>query len=151
MQTLVELADLFGVPLDALVRGNDVAVQMNGQPTLKKRSNKPVIACLGVLLVWLIAMTVFVLLSLSTLMDGIWIAFVAAVPASAVVGLVFNSLWFNPRWNYLYVALLMWSMLVFLHLLIFVLGYNAWMLYLLGIPGQLIIFVWSGMHFGRKK
>ncbi len=152
VQTLLDLADLFGVTLDALVREGDVTLQTkNGLPIIKRRSNKPIIACLGVLLVWLIAMAVFVILSLSAALHSVWLAFVAAVPVSAIVGLVFNSIWFNPRKNYLFVSVLMWSLLAFLHLLLFVSGHAAWMLYLLGIPGQLIIFVWSRMRFGKKK
>ncbi len=149
VQTLVELADLFGVPLDALVRERHALATV--EPLPKRRSNKPTVAVLGVLLVWLIAVCLFVLLSPVPSLTGEWLAFVAAVPVSAIVWLVFNSLWFKPCLNYFIVSLLMWSLLVLLHLVLFHAGQNVWMLYLLGIPGQIIILVWSRMRFGKRK
>lgn len=151
VQTLLELADLFGVPLDALVRDENAAAAVEGAPVIKRRSNKPTVAGLGILLVWLIAVCVFVLLSITLPITGEWLAFIAAVPVSAIVWLVFNTLWFNRRLNYLIVSILMWSILVLLHLILFHAGLAAWMIYLLGIPGQIIILVWSRMRFGKRK
>ena len=37
----------------------------------------------------------------------------------------------------------MWSLLGTIHMTILPFGYNVWPIYLLGIPSQLIIFVWS--------
>jgi len=151
VQTLLELADLFGVPLDTLVRDENAAAAVEGAPAIKRRSNKPTVAGLGILLVWLIAVCVFVLLSITLPITGEWLAFIAAVPVSAIVWLVFNTLWFNRRLNYLIVSILMWSLLVLLHLILFLAGLAAWMIYLLGIPGQIIILVWSRMRFGKRK
>ena len=150
VQTLLELADLFGVSLDALVRDANAAA-VEGAPTVKRRSNKPTVAGLSVLLVWLIAVCVFVILSIALPVTGEWLAFIAAVPVSAIVWLVFNTLWFNRRLNYLIVSGLMWSLLVLLHLILFHAGARVWMVYLLGIPGQIIILVWSRMRFGKRK
>lgn len=151
VQTLLELADLFGVPLDTLVRDENAAAAVEGAPVIKRRSNKPTVAGLGILLVWLIAVCVFVILSITLPITGEWLAFIAAVPVSAIVWLVFNTLWFNRRLNYLIVSILMWSILVLLHLILFLAGLAAWMIYLLGIPGQIIILVWSRMRFGKRK
>ncbi len=37
----------------------------------------------------------------------------------------------------------MWSLLVSLHLTLLPLGFNLWQLYGLGVPGQVIIVMWS--------
>ena len=151
VQTLVALADLFGVTLDSLVREMNPAALTECAPIPNRKSNKPIVLVLSVLLVWFIAMCLFVILSLSPTLSHEWLTFVAAAPVSAIVWLVLNTVWFRRSLNYLIVSLLVWSALAFIHLLLLCLGYSFWMIYLLGIPGQLIILVWSRMRFGRKR
>jgi len=74
------------------------------------------------------------------------LVFVYAVPVSLIVWLVFNSIWFRPRLNYLIISLLVWSLLATLQLTILPFGYNVWPIYLLGIPAQLIIIIWSKLQ-----
>ena len=66
-----------------------------------------------------------------------------------IVWLVFNSLWFNKRRNYFNISLLMWTTLACVVLTVAAFGGCAWQLLLLGIPGQIAIFVWS--RFQRKN
>ena len=122
---LSKIADLFQVSLDWLVRGE----VMSAEPAVKERSriNRVMITVMSVILVWLVAALVFIY----------------AVPASLIVWLVFNSIWFRPRMNYLIISLLMWSLLATIHMTILPFGYNVWPIYILGIPSQLIIYVWS--------
>ena len=74
------------------------------------------------------------------------LVFVYAVPASLIVWLVFNSIWFRPRLNYLIISLLVWSLLATLQLTILPFGYNVWPIYLLGIPAEVIIIIWSRLN-----
>jgi hypothetical protein len=74
-----------------------------------------------------------------------WLAFVYAVPVSMLVWLIFNALWFNRRRNYLIISLMVWTLLIATHLNVLLCGYNVWQIYLLGIPGQLIIILWSSI------
>jgi hypothetical protein len=45
----------------------------------------------------------------------------------------------------------MWSTLAAAHLSLFVFEMNVWLIYLLGIPAQIIIFLWSGMSIRVPK
>ena len=139
---LSKIADLFQVSLDWLVRGE----VMSAEPAVKERSriNRVMITVMSVILVWLVAALVFMVIHLITGGNVANIlVFIYAVPASLIVWLVFNSIWFRPRMNYLIISLLMWSLLATIHMTILPFGYNVWPIYILGIPGQLIIFVWS--------
>ena len=151
LSTLLALSDLFGVTLDSLVRKGEKAdpVAVDCRPS--RKSNKPAILLLSILLVWSIAVAIFVVLSLAPSLTNEWLCFVAAAPASTVVWLVLNTLWFRRSVNYPIISLLLWSLLAFAHLLLFCLGYRFWMIYLLGIPGQLSILVWSRMRFGKRS
>ena len=99
---------------------------------------------MSVLLVWLVATLLFVILdaSLKGTLKHL-LVFPYAVVASAIVWLVFNTMWFNKRRNYLIISLMVWTLLAAVHLTVLVGGYNIWQVYLLGIPGQLIIVLWS--------
>ena len=139
---LSKIADLFQVSLDWLVRGE----VMSAEPAVKEQSklNHVLVTVMSVVLVWLVAALVFMVIHLITGGNVANIlVFIYAVPASLIVWLVFNSIWFRPRMNYLIISLLMWSLLGTIHMTILPFGYNVWPIYLLGIPSQLIIFVWS--------
>lgn len=147
VSVLVELCELFGVSLDMLVRDVEPAQTGKVEQPAAPVYRRGVISAVSVMLVWTIAVAVFVLLSL--LMKHThaqWLTFIYALPVSMIVWLVFNSIWFRPRLNYLIVSCLMWSILLSIHLSLLIFGINIWLIYLLGIPGQLIILLWSVMR-----
>jgi hypothetical protein len=105
-----------------------------------------------ILLVWLVATLVYFLLDMLLAHAAVCsMVFVYAVPVSMIVWLVFNAIWFDRRRNYTIISLLMWSGLlsVFLSLLPF--SVNIWRVFLLGIPGQVIIWLWSRMRIRPAK
>lgn len=147
---LKAIADQFGVPLDYLVRQEHddppTAPAISEAPRDKHRSHS-IITILSVLLVWSVATLVYVMFDvICTDMKVHWITFLYAVPVSMIIWLVFNSIWFNTRRNYLIISLLMWSTLLSLVLTLLAFGIHAWQFLLLGIPGQIIILVWSGLR-----
>ena len=146
VSVLLEIADMFSVPLDYLVRAEHEVPP----PAVTHRYDRRVITGLSVLLVWFAAVLAFVVTTLSGAVCG-WLAFVYAVPASLVVWLILNSIWLEKRWNYLIISLLMWSVLAALHVTLLLCGVNIWLAYLLGIPGQIIILLWSAMKRRPKN
>ena len=158
VSVLVDIADLFDVPLDYLVRAEHPQKEIPpSEDALSSNEvsspyRKEYISGVSILLVWLIAVLVFVLISLSAKdAHSEWLSFIYAIPVSAIVWLVFNSIWFNPRLNYFIVSLLMWSFFLSIQLTLFSLGINAWLIYLLGIPGQIIIILWALIKKPRKE
>lgn len=144
---LKQIADLFGVTLDYLV-SEDHKSPITERTVYSGRElrNRRIITGISAILVWLCACIVFVVIDLvlgSSARN--WIVYVYAIPATAVVTLVFNSLWFNPRKNFIIVSALMWSALLSIHLSFLLIGFNIWIIYILGIPGQAIILLWSGL------
>lgn len=139
--TLVEIANIFGVTLDYLVE------EEHKKPVVEEKKepqfNHGIIMAVSVALVWFVALLVFVMVTL--VIDSVgaqWIAFIYAIPVTAIVCLVLNSVWFNRRWNYAIISVLMWSVILSIHLTCAMLGYSTKLLYLLGIPGQIVIILW---------
>ena len=96
------------------------------------------------LMVWLISVIAYVLVDfLPVDANWHWLLFIYSVPLSLVVWLVMNSLWFNKKLNYIIISLIMWSILASVHITALMFGRNLWLVFLLGIPGQIILFLAS--------
>ena len=146
---LKAITDLFGVPLDYLVR--EEHDEEEAEPvhyTPNRHHNHAVITTLSILLVWFVATLVYVVLDVLPIrVWEHWTTFMYAVPVTMIVWLVFNSIWFNPRRNYVIISLLTWSVLICAVVSLLVYGILAWQLLLLGIPGQVIIILWSRLQY----
>lgn len=153
VSVLVEIADLFEVPLDYLVRAEHPQKEIQpSEEALSATYRKGYISGISILLVWLIVVLVYILISFFAKdAHSQWLSFVYAIPVSAIVWLVFNSIWFNPRLNYFIVSLLMWSVFLSIQLTLLSLNIKAGLIYLLGIPGQIIIILWALIKKPRKQ
>ena len=142
---LKQIADMFGVSVDYLL-----AVHSD-TPVTKKGKNKLIISLLSVMLVWLVATFIFVeLLITGSVLPAAYV-FIYAVPASAVVGLVFNSIWGKRKLNYLIISVMVWTLILSVYLtLLSLVTSNLWHLFLLGIPAQIIIILWSYLSTPKK-
>lgn len=147
ISVLIQISDYFGVTLDYLTIEHD-KIEMNAIGAIKKThlQARAVITGMSLVLVWLIATLIFVLVHIANVdYKYEWLAFVFAVPVTLIVWLIMNAIWFNRRRNYLIITFLMWSSLLSAVITFLTLGYNVSVILLLGIPGQLIILMWSGL------
>ncbi len=142
---LKEIAELFNVSVDyLLVKDHTENPVKSEEDSTRSLRNKGVITGMSMLLVWLVAAIAFFFINLvDTKPIYQLMPFLYAVPITFVVWLIFNSLWFNKRRNFIIISLLVWTILLSLHLSFLVFGYNIWLIYILGIPGQAIIIMWS--------
>ena len=148
---LKSIADLFGVTVDYLLEEvHPVVVEADfekRESLLKQQSlrTRGFVTGMSILLVWLVATVLFMIFDI--IPEGVnahWIVFVYAVPASMILWLVMNSIWFDHRRNYVIISLLMWTVLGSVYVTIWQFAaYNAWIVFMLGIPGQAIIVMWS--------
>ena len=112
----------------------------------RKVRNRAIVSCISVMMVWLVATVVFFVLDAATSISPttLSLCFIYAVPTSMVVWLVFNSIWFNKRRNFLIISLLMWTSLA--ALFVTLIGFQLWLMFIVGIPAQIIIWLWSGIR-----
>ena len=152
---LKRIADYFGVSVDYLLeQDHSESIEETIEHHKSVARNRLIISILATALVWLIATLAFVsmLIFAPDLALRPWLMFIYAIPTSATVALVFNSIWGRRKMNYPIISVLFWSFLlaVFMSLLI-ILGINVWPIFLLGIPGQIITIIWSGMTGKNTK
>lgn len=142
---LKNLADLFDVTLDYLVEEvHDEKLITRGMKEKNDVKNRYIITGTSIFMVALMASLIYVILAMIFPKTNYpWLCYVYAVPAALIVWLVFNSIWFNTRKNFFIVSLLVWSLLLALYLTFSMFGYYIWPILLVGIPAQLIIWMWS--------
>ena len=145
---LKRLADFYGVSVDYLLEEDHPLDATPGKVWDRRTHIKRFISAISTMLVWLIA-TVYFVVHIIFLSDASlpgWMSFLYALPVSAVVMLVFNSLWGRRRLNYVIISLLVWTLILALFLtMITVTGINLWMLFLVGVPAQALIILSAGL------
>ena len=155
--TLAQLAEQFHITVnDLLVDPNELpgnpgklekAMTQVSEKALKRKADKNIILALSTTLVWFVALLVFVVMSSFDMLDPYsCLIFFYAVPANAIVALSLRSAWRDFRWNKVLISLIVWGSIVSIHVsLQVILHYNFWKIFLLGIPGQIAIFLWFRM------
>ncbi|MBQ6831803.1 MAG: helix-turn-helix transcriptional regulator [Oscillospiraceae bacterium] len=153
--TLMELSEIFEVSVDELLRDPNELPQNVGkveqvmgravEKTLKRKADKRIIEKLCSVLVWFVALLIFVIFS-SLEIPKSWLAFFYAVPVNCIVMLCLRSAWRDFRTNKWLISGIVWGFLISFYVTVLVLAqYNLWKILLLGIPGQIAILLWFRM------
>ena len=152
--TLAQLAEQFGITVnDLLVDPNALpeetgkvqqAMEQVVEKTLKRKADKRIILMLSSILCWFVALFLYVVLSaIPFTEDWSWLFFAYAIPANAIVLLSLRSAWHDFRWNQALISIIVWGSLLSIYVTLDVfLGWKIWKMFLLGIPGQVAIFLW---------
>lgn len=148
VSVLLQISRLFGVSVDSLITDDPTAPPLDPRAFLLH--NRGLVTALSVLCVWAVATLTFVVLNMCNVALD-WLCFIAAVPVSFIVWLIFNSMWFARRTNFLIISLLMWSVLGCAYVIGLTAGVSIGLLFLLGIPGQIIILLWSFIKYRKNK
>lgn len=152
VMTLMLLANQFDITVNDLLQdpnelpgnpgGLEKAMVQVSEKALKRKANKNVILALSSILCWFVALFIFVLVSSFDIPNG-WLPFCYAIPANAIVLLSLRSAWHDFRWNRILISIIMWGSLMSIHITLkMLLDFDMWRLYLLGLPGQVAIWLW---------
>ena len=159
--TLIQLANLFDVTVNDLLVDPNALPENTGtvervigkavEKTLKRKADKRIILALSSILVWFVALFIFVVLS-SLNIPKSWIAFFYAIPVNAIVLLSLRSAWKDFRWNQLLISGIVWGALLCFYMTFLVFGHiHLWRVFLLGIPGQMAILLWARLFHSNSK
>jgi len=151
---LKQLSRIFSVSVDYLLEEDEESpspapAEEPVTGTEKPRfTNYPSITRVVLTGIWTVALLIFVLLWI-VLDTTYWMIFVTAVPLTAVAFLVFNSLWNRGRGNFWIVSALVLSILVVAYLMVLPVK-NAWQLFLLAVPAELMVYLSFRIRNRRK-
>lgn len=140
---LKKIADLFGVTVDYMLKEEhdagdflpEEAREMS--PKGSYITNRRAVVLLSVLGVWLLATAVFVIVKLCGFTFPL--PFVIALPVTALLLLIFNSLWGKKKQIFVTVSALIWTLLLLICYIFR--AYDTWLLMTLGVPATLIVFL----------
>ncbi len=147
VEILCQIADLYGVSLDYLVTKDHEEATLEYKISKERANvNKTIITWLSVFSAVLLVILSFVLV-LTITKHNLWILYIWMVPLCATIYLIFNCIWGKRKIRYIVLSILMWSLITSFALQF--MNYHIWLIYLLGIPGQIIIFLIS--RLGKLK
>lgn len=159
---LLKLAELYKITVDDLVYSNR---RKDEEADEKERSRKLprwteiLLMFLTSGIIWLIAMIGFVTGNLLAPGKAWWLMFVCALPVNSVLILVLSAVWKRKIVNFISVSALIWTALLCVYLIARVLssGINAvdehslWLIFLLGIPLQVLEIFWVFFRIAVKS
>ena len=138
---LKNLAELFGVPVDYLL------TEHSEQD--KKRESKPVnnkgralVMNIIMIAIMSIALFVFVIIAVSC-KKYVWQVFIYALPAIAIAGISCTGAWRKTIGLFMFISMLVWTAILAVYIALG--AYGNWMIFLLGIPVQVIVFLAFGV------
>ena len=150
ISVLKKMSEIFGVSLDYLTEEvhHSSVKAMTSDFFNKVKNNRALITSISIVSVWLLSYIVILILNLLNIKNS-EIVFLYALPVSFIVWLIFNSIWFNKKVNFLIVSFLCWSCIAVAHITLLQFSINLALLYILGIPSQLIIILWSRIRYKK--
>lgn len=146
IDVLLKLCDLFNVKFEYLITENP-SEDNKKRPNKTELGNKLTIALLAVSIVWLIATFIYVYSEI-IFNTSPWKIFIWAVPATFLVGQVANILWGNKKIGLGLTSGFCWTLLASIY--IQYLSLNMWLIFLLGIPIQVSLILWSNLKPKHK-
>lgn len=136
IDTLEKLAEVYNVPFTSLFTENLNAKKE--QAKNRRLGNKLIISLLAILSVWVAMLTSFILCK-SILGVSLWQLFVLGAPISFLLSIIFSAIWGTRKQLFTCISLFCWTLIAYLHLQL--ISLNLWMLYIVGIPIQIMIFL----------
>ena len=147
--TLKQLADLFNISVDRLISDEDTYVEFTPLPKKKKglsKRKKVSISLLSIAIVWAVATSIFVFLKMlevetsNRILLNSWYSFIYAIPVTAIVCLVYSSIWGNRYHIFFTTSFLVWAVALTLNV-----SFNtktSYLFYILAIPVQIMAFIY---------
>jgi transcriptional regulator with XRE-family HTH domain len=138
---LTQLAELYGLTVDALLHTDDGWHAPEEGPRTAQNTNAPtfrsnVVTMVAIVGIWTAAIILFVVLWLA-LDKLVWIVYPSAMPVTLITLLVLNSVWNQGRHNMIIVMALVASIIVLIYLVL--LPLHPWQIFLILLPAELIV------------
>ena len=142
--TIKNIADFFGIKVDVLISEPKPERPKVNYNIGKKRT---IICLASAAIVWLVAIMVFAFVHIIVpSITQTWLAFIYALPITALVLLVFTSVWGKSLGNVIILSVFIWSLLLTVYLTLFhtlnAPPINLWEIFLIGIPAEGVIVFW---------
>ncbi len=151
VEMLYTIAQMFDVTIDWLISDSDKIVKVKEK---SKTARRVIIGLLSILVAWVVATICFVILSWVLDFSDTWLVFIYAIPVSAIIWIVFNSIWGKIEVTPLIVATLLWTAILSVYLTIKVFDNDFednFMIFFIAIPLQVGDILWFFLILFQKR
>ena len=139
IEVIEKLAKLYDVPIVVIFEKHE-SISMLPETIKAQGVKKIFISLLVICVLWYIASLMFVyMVRLSV--DRAWMVFIWACPLTFLLTAMFNKKWGHRILTYVFYSLLTWTTITAVYLQY--IEYNMYMLFLSGIPLQIVIILWG--------
>lgn len=136
LETLCKLCDIYGVKFEYLLQA-DQPKKNNPYVVKTDMPGRIVVLLIAALAIWIAAMVAYTYMHI-IFSQNKWTIFIWAIPTTSVTCQICNAfLLHNRPLKYILTSITAWTLLLSLYLEL--LSYNVWMLFIIGIPIQIII------------
>ena len=141
---LKKLSALFNVSVDYLLDEHDEHELITVKPP---RFDRRIISLISFIGTWTLAIIIFAILWF--LDSPQWLVFIYALPVSLTVMVTLTSVWNNRKTKVFFISLLVWSIIAAIYLTL--IHKNWWILFVIGLPAQVIILLSFKIRIIPKK
>jgi len=136
LYVIQKLCTVFGVSADYIMTEHSEQDKKVDTKPLKR--NRKIIANIAIIATWSIALIAFVALAIAT-GKYVWQIFIYAIPVVGIVATVFTFLWNKGKGAFIFISAIILGILLTVY---FAVGnYSNWMLFLLALPAEIILFL----------
>lgn len=146
---LCKICELFNVSFEYLISADGSKIKEEERKSSRVEvGNRLTITLLVISVIWFIATFIYVY---NDILFGVnaWKVFIYAVPFSALVAHVFNTKWGYRKYSVYILSAFVWTLLASIY--IGLLEYNIWLIFLLGVPLQVVVILWSRLKQKSRR
>ena len=148
IETLCRICDIYGVSFEYLL-SKDASETDYRSPEKADRIRRITICLIAICAAWLLSVSLFASLSAIT-GKYIWQLFIWAIPESGIVVSVCNQIWWHNRLiSAITASLNNWTVILAIYLQF--ISFNFWLLFIVGIPIQVIILLVATIPEKRSR
>ena len=141
---LKKLSALFNVSVDYLLEKHEEHELIAVMP---HRVDHRIISLISFIGTWTIAIIIFAILWFKGSLQ--WLVFVYALPVSLIVMIAMTAVWGKRKTKVYFISLLVWSVIAAIYFTF--LQENWWLLFVIGLPAQIIILLSFKIRIIPKK
>lgn len=147
---LQQLAELYGVNVNDFLRPH--VEKLPVLPIRKDNVNRMIVMLMATGLCWLVAVVVYVFLGLFHVNPNYtWLTFIYAIPVNFIVIIVLSSVWKFYILSTISASAIVWTGLLAIYLVLRMVRAEAYLLFFIGIPLQILVIFWFGFQYRLRK
>lgn len=131
VETLVRIADFFDIKVNDLIYSKE----KNIDRSFKLKNT--LISLLSIVGVWFAALIAFYICINVCSADRLWLIFIAAIPVSFILAIIFSAIWFNRLCVFVSISGFVWSAIGTIY--IFLASNQFWFIFIIGAVAQVLV------------